>query len=64
MTERSQLILDIEHDLNRISQRLNTLEDHFENDGIIARMAEALHKLAVEIEQIKARQVGDDAQSE
>ena len=63
MTERGRMILDIEHDLNRISQRLNTLEDHFENDGIIARMAEALHKLAVEIEQIKARQVGD-AQSE
>ena len=60
MMDRSQLLLDIEHDLNRISKRLNALEDQFENDGIIVRIAETLHRLAVEMEQIKARQVGDD----
>ena len=56
---RSEMLLDIEHDLSRIKNRLNKLEDHFEDDGIIARLAETLHKLAVELEQIKARQVGD-----
>ena len=55
----SQLLLDIEHDLSRIKNRLNALEDHFENDGIIAQIAETLHKLAVELEQLKDRQVGD-----
>lgn len=56
---RSQLLLDIEHDLNRISKRLHALEDHFENDGIIMQIADAIHQLTVEIESMKARQVGD-----
>ena len=62
MINRSQLLLDIEHDLNRISQRLNTLEDHFEDNGIIARIAETLNTLAVELEQIKARVVDDNVE--
>lgn len=57
--QRSQRLLDIDYDLSRIKNRLNAIEDHFEDDGIIARLAETLHKLAVELEQIKARQVGD-----
>ena len=60
MINRSQLLLDIEHDLNRISQRLHTLEDHFEHDGVITRIAETLHQLATEVEQIKARVVDGD----
>ena len=59
---RSQLLLDIEHDLSRIKDRLGKLEDHFEDDGIIARIAEAMHQIAVELEQIKSRQVGDAAE--
>lgn len=55
----SQLLLDIEHDLSRIKNRLNALEDHFEDDGIIAQIAAALHTIAVELEQLKAQQVGD-----
>ena len=59
MQERSQRMLDIEHDLGLISERLHALEDHFEHDGIIVQLAEAIHRVAVELEQIKARQVGD-----
>lgn len=59
MTERSRWILDIEHDLRIISERLHALENHFEDDGLIARLTEALHQIAVEVEQIKARQAGD-----
>ena len=59
MINRSQWILDIERDLRLISERLHTLEDHFEDEGIIARLAETLHTLATELEQLKARQVGD-----
>jgi len=57
--QRSQWILDIEFDLNRIKNRLAVLEDHFEHDGQIARIAEALHRLAVEVEPLKSRSVGD-----
>ena len=59
MINRSQWILDIEHDLRLISERLNVLEDHFEDDGVIAQLAEVLHKIAAEMEQIKTRRVGD-----
>ncbi len=61
MINRSQWILDIERDIRLISERVHVLEDHFEDDGLIVQMAETLHKLATELEQFKARQVGDDA---
>lgn len=54
---RSQILLDIEHDLNRIKNRLNALEDHFEQDGMVSQIAQAIHQLAVKIEQLS--QVGD-----
>ena len=59
MQERSQRMLQIEHDLGLISERIHALEDHFEHDGIIVQLAEALHKIAVELEQIKSQQVGN-----
>lgn len=52
MTERSRWILDIEHDLRQISVRLHTLEDHFEDDGLITQLVETVHQLAVRIEQL------------
>ncbi len=64
MINRSQLLLDIEHDLSRIKNRLNAIEDHFEDDGIITRIAETLRQLATEVEQIKARVVDGDASTE
>ena len=59
INQRSRLLLDIEHDLSLIKNRLNQIEDQFEEDGIIARMAETLHKLAVELEQFKSQQADD-----
>ena len=59
MINRSQWILDIERDLRLISERVHTLEDYFEDDGLITQLAETLHKLATELEKVKARQVGD-----
>lgn len=56
----SQLLLDIEHDLSLIKDRLGKLEDQFEDDGLIAQIAESLHRIAVEVEQLKARQAGDE----
>ena len=59
--KRSQLLLDIEHDLSRIKNRLNALEDHFEDDGVIARIDETLRSLVYEVERIRARrELGDD----
>ena len=55
---RSQLLLDIEHDMSLIKDRLSRIEDHFEDGGIIERLAETLHKLAVEVEQLKDRRDG------
>lgn len=52
MTERSRWILDIERDLRQISARLHTLEDHFEDDGLITQLVETVHQLAVRIEQL------------
>ena len=59
--KRSQLLLDIEHDLSRIKNRLNALEDHFEDDGVIARIDETLRQLVSEVEQIRARRERGDA---
>ena len=59
--KRSQLLLDIEHDLSMIKNRLNALEDHFEDDGVITRIAETLRALVSEVEQIGARrELGHD----
>lgn len=55
----SQLLLDIEHDLSLIKDRLNKIEDQFEDDGLIVQIAEALHKIAVEVEQLKAQKEMD-----
>lgn len=55
MDNRSQLILDIEHDLNVIKNRLNAIEDHFEDDGLIARLAETAHLLAIKLEALEAK---------
>ncbi len=61
MTNRSQRMLDFERDLRLISERLHKLEDHFEDDGSIARLAEDIHRLAMRLEALeKTRQVGDD----
>ena len=58
---RSQWILDIERDLRLITTRLHTIEDHFEDDGVITQLTEAVHQLAVQVEALHARQVGDSA---
>ena len=47
---RSQLLLDIEHDLNLISKRLHALEDHFEDDGIVAQLTASVYALATKHE--------------
>ena len=60
MTERSRWILDIERDLRLIADRLHALEDHFEDDGVIAQLAATVHQIALDLETLKARQVGDD----
>ncbi len=52
--ERSHWILDIEHDLRLISERLHALEDNFENDGIIAEMIEAAQRLAEKVKALEA----------
>lgn len=51
--QRTQLLLDIEHDLSRIKDRLGLLEDHFEDDGLIAQLAEVVHVLATKVEALE-----------
>ena len=48
--DRSHWILDIERDLRLISERLHTLENHFEDDGIIARLTENMYQFATKYE--------------
>ena len=60
--QRSRLLLDIEHDLSLIKNRLNKLEDHFDDDGVIGLIAESLHKVAVELERIKTQRSHDAAE--
>ncbi len=61
--DRSQWILDIERDLRLISKRLHTIEDHFEDDGSFAKLAETVHQIAVKVEALaQSRQVGDNAE--
>ena len=62
MINRSQWILDIERDLRLISERLHTIEDQFEDAGLIVQIAESVHRIAVEIEQIKMRVVDGDGE--
>lgn len=56
---RSRMLLDIEHDLSLIKNRIGAIEDHFEDDGIIAQLSTTLYQIAVEVEQIKSKQAGD-----
>ena len=51
--ERSRWILDIEHDLSQIKDRLAALEDHFVDGGIIAELAAAIHQIAVKLEALR-----------
>ncbi len=54
--QRSQLLLDIEHDLSLIKNRLNKLEDYFEDDGVIAELIEIAYRLAEKVASLeKAR---------
>ncbi len=54
--QRSQMLLDIEHDLSLIKDRLNKLEDHFEDDGVIAELKEIAYRLAEKVASLeKAR---------
>ena len=58
---RSQWILDIEHDLRLIALRLNALEDHFEDDGLVAEIIQVVRQLALRIAALEpARHVDDD----
>ena len=59
LSQRSRMLLDIEHDLSLIKDRLNKLEDHFEDDGVIGLIADSLHKVATELERIKAARDAD-----
>ena len=49
------MLLDIEHDLSLIKDRLGKLEDQFEDDGLIARLAESAHVLAIKLEALEAK---------
>ena len=51
---RSRMLLDIEHDLSLIKNRTGAIEDHFEDDGIVAQLSTTLHMIAVEIERLKS----------
>mgnify|MGYP001563902556 CR=1 FL=1 len=57
--ERSHWILDIEHDLRLISERLHALEDHFDDDVALERIAAKLAALVTEVEAIKSRRDGN-----
>ncbi len=61
MQQRSQMLLDIEHDLSLIKNRLNTLEDHFEDEGVIAELIEIAYRLA---EKVAALEKARDARPE
>ncbi len=59
---RSRMLLDIEHDLSIIKNRIGAIEDHFEDDGIISTFVTTLHQLDLELVQIK--QALNDAKPE
>ncbi len=55
LRQRSQMLLEIVHDLSIIQNRLTVLEDQFEDDGLVARIAEAAHMLAVKLEALETK---------
>ena len=55
MQGRSQWILDIERDLRLISKRLHAIEDHYDDDVALEKIATALAALVLEVEAIKLR---------
>lgn len=63
LSQRSAMMLDIIRDLRNVQERLGVLEDHFEDDGLIMRLAETAHLLAVKLEaieqKINARELGN-----
>lgn len=60
---RGARLRELEHDMNLLAKRIHQLEDEFLDSGQVGQLAEAMHRLAVEIGLLKARMVGDGAQS-
>lgn len=56
---RGERLRELQLDVDRLSNRIHQLEDAFLDDGTIGQLVEAMHQLAVEIEALKVRQVGD-----
>lgn len=58
---RGARLLDIQRELDRLAERVHTIEDAFLDDGQIGQLAATMYTLAGEIELLKARSVGDDS---
>lgn len=53
---------DVERDLRLLSARIHALEDAFLDDGQIGAIVTAVHRLAIDVEELKARRVGGDGE--
>lgn len=56
---RIKQILDIQADLDRVSDRVHALQDEFLDGGQIGQIANSLAAMALEVEALKARQLGN-----
>lgn len=55
---RGERLREVEHDMNLLAKRIHQIEDEFLDVGTVGQLASATHRLAVEVEALKARQVG------
>lgn len=58
-TTNTQRSADAHLRIDRLTDRVDRLDDHFLDGGMIAQLMDAVHQIAVEVEQLKERATGD-----
>lgn len=58
---RGERLRQLQLDVDQLSTRIHSLEDEFLDDGTVGQLSTSVATIALEVEALKARQVGDGA---
>lgn len=56
---RGERLREVQADVDRLATRIHALEDEFLDSGQVGQMAQTVHKLAVDVGELKERAAGD-----
>jgi len=57
---RGERLREVQMDVDRLSTRIHELEDAFLDDGQVGEIVSAMHRIAVDVEMLKAQAVNDE----